>query len=129
MRHELAIASKGVMPALIVTLIVSLIALVSGGAWAGASALAGAALIAANHALAALSAGATKTFDMGVAAFVWATWMIRMFAVVMAFAFLSTFTHRGWTAAGFVAALVVSLAWECASYARGTYVPAWRTIR
>jgi hypothetical protein len=96
------------------------------GVW---SAAVGAGLVAANHAVAVASTGWARTVGPRVIAVGYALFVVRMLVLLGALTSLRSveWIHDGLLAGSFCAALVAALAAECVSYARGSYVPVWRT--
>ena len=128
MRHEVHLVRTA-----LVFVAAALVPLVIVGGFLGgtrgiASVLAGAGIVVANQAVAALSTGWSKTFTPRVAAIGYGVFVGRMFAVFAAFALLASagWVHRGLVAVGFCTALAVTLGAECVSWATGRYVPRWR---
>lgn len=128
MRHELHLTRAALRVALPVSAVFVVIGFFVAGGRGAASAALGAALVVANLGLAAASTGWSRTLSGGAMAVGYLGWVIRMFAVFAAFAFLATlrFVHPAVLAAAFCAVLVSALAAACVSYARGSYVPDWR---
>jgi hypothetical protein len=108
--------------------VVSVIAgAVAGGERGAVSAAVGVGLVAANHLVAALSTGWSRTLSPKVVGVGYAVFVVRMAVMLGLFGTLSTLA---WVdgpvlAISFCAALVVTLGAECLSYARGSYIPAW----
>lgn len=128
MRHELHLARAGfVSLAAIATGAVTLGLVLAGGDGARSAAL-GAGLVAGNHAVAVASTSWARTLGPRVLAVGYAVLVVRLALLLGIFTTLRTVTwiHEGLLAGSFCAALVASLAAECFSYARGSYVPAWR---
>ena len=131
MRHELHLTAAGLVAAApAAVLFVALGAALHGGRGA-ASAACGAGLVIANQAAAAVSTGWSRTITPSVVGVGSAFFVVRMFAMFAAFAVLAT---MAWVsapifAAAFCFVLVVTLAAQCVSYARGSYVPGWRIAR
>ena len=127
MRHEIHLARVGFV-ALIPVAAVCMAAggLVAGGRGAASAAIGGG-LIAANHLVAVASTGWAPTLRPRVVAVGYALFVVRMLALLVGFAVVASlgWIHTGAFAAAFCATLVVMLAAECVSYARGSYVPAW----
>jgi hypothetical protein len=93
------------------------------------SAALGVGLVSANHAVAVASTSWARVLKPSVIAVGYSMFVVRMLLLLAVFGSLQ---GVGWInntllAASFCAALVLSLAAECVSYARGSYVPAWRT--
>jgi hypothetical protein len=59
----------------------------------------------------------------------YSVFVFRMLLVLGTFGTLQTvgWVHDGLLAGSFCAALIASLTAECVSFARGSYVPEWRT--
>ena len=128
MRHELHLARAGYAALAVVLAIGVVIGAVIGGSAGAASAALGVGLVAANHGAAVLSTAWSRKLGMGLLAVGYAVFVLRMLLVLVAFGALQAvpWIHSALLAATFCAALVASLAWECVSYVRGSYVPAWR---
>jgi hypothetical protein len=131
MRHEVHLARAGGLALLPLTAL-----LLAGGAMLGGmegmlSALIGVVVMAVNHALAVASTGWARVLGPNVVAVSFAGFFVRLALVLSIFASLATVTwiHAPILAASFCVALVATLGAECLSYARGTYVPAWRSSR
>lgn len=129
MRHELHLARIGFLALLPATALAVLVAALTAGGRGAASAAVGAGLVGANHLVAVLSTGWAPTVRPAMVATGYAFFVIRMLALLVAFAVVASFgwIHETAFAVSFCATLVVMLAAECVSYARGSYVPAWRT--
>jgi hypothetical protein len=129
MRHELHLARAGFLALAAVAAISTVIGAAYGGSRGAASAAVGVGLVAANHAVAVASTSWAKTFGPRVMAVGYSVFFVRKLLVLGVFGSLRTvaWVHGGLLAGSFCAALVASLAAECVSYARGSYVPAWRT--
>lgn len=130
MRHELHLTARGLRAFAVVLCPLAALGAVT-GRWAGvASVLLGGGLVVANHALAALSTGWSRTLSPSAVAIGYAVFVVRMFAVFAALAVLSqlAWVSRPLLAASFCTVLVATLGAECLSYARGSYVPSWRTV-
>jgi hypothetical protein len=127
MRHEVHLARVGFLVLLPVTAVSVGIALLADGANAAVSAAIGAGLVGANHLVAVASTGWAPTLRPRVVAVGYALFVVRMFALLVAFAVVASldWINGAAFAASFCAALVTMLAAECVSYARGSYVPAW----
>ncbi len=129
MRHELHLMRKGFLAlAPLAVVAVAVGALVAGERGALSAAI-GVALVAGNHLAAALSTGWSPTLSTKVVGVGYAVFVVRMAVMLGLFGTLSTLS---WVvppvlALSFCAALVVTLSAECLSYARGSYVPSWRT--
>jgi hypothetical protein len=95
------------------------------------SAAVGVALVGANHVIAVSSTAWAKVLGPRVVAVGYAVFVVRMLLLLGTFGTLQgvDWVNRTVLAMSFCAALVTSLAVECLSYARGWYVPAWRTSR
>jgi hypothetical protein len=127
MRHELHLARAGFAALAAVCVVSTLVgALVSGPAGA-MSAVIGVGLVAANHAVAVASTSWARTITPGVVAVGYSMFVVRMLMLLGIFGSLQAvgWIHGALLAWSFCAALVFSLAAECVSYARGSYVPAW----
>jgi hypothetical protein len=83
----------------------------------------------ANLAVAAATTGWSRTVTTGMLAAGYGGFVVRMFAMFAAFAALATmpWVERGVLAASFCGVLVAALAGACVAYARGSYVPSWRS--
>jgi len=93
------------------------------------SAALGIGLTAANHLVAVASTGWAPTLQPRVISVAYAGFVIRMLALLGAFAALAS---TSWIvpsafAAAFGIGIAVVLTAECVSYARGSFVPSWRT--
>jgi hypothetical protein len=95
------------------------------------SAAVGVALVAANHAFAVASTAWARVLGPRVVAVGYAAFVVRMLLLLGTFGTLQglPWVNRTVLATSFCAALVASLTVECLSYARGWYVPSWRTTR
>ena len=129
MRHELHLARAGFAALAAVALLAVVVGGLVGGVNGAMSALMGTALVAGNHGIAVASTGWARALTPGVLAIGYSVFVVRLLFVLGIFGTLSTLT---WTndallASFFCAALVLSLGAECLSYARGKYVPAWRS--
>jgi hypothetical protein len=127
MRHELHLARVGFLALIPVASIAVGVSAVAAGGRGAASAGIATGLVAANHLVAVLSTGWAPTLTQGSLSVGYALFVVRMLALLVAFAVVASF---GWIqsaafAASFCVALVAMLAAECVSYARGSYVPAW----
>ena len=93
------------------------------------SAVIGVGLVAVNHAVAVASTGWARTITPGVVAVGYSMFVVRMLLLLGIFGSLQAvgWIHGALLAWSFCAALVLSLTAECVSYARGSYVPVWRT--
>jgi hypothetical protein len=89
----------------------------------------GAGLIAANHLVAVASTGWAPSLGPRVVAVGYAFFVLRMLALLAAFALVAGlgWIHTVAFVSAFCATMVALLAAECLSYARGSYVPAWRS--
>ncbi|HYZ92037.1 MAG TPA: hypothetical protein VFA34_06530 [Actinomycetota bacterium] len=128
MRHELHLARVGFLSLIPVgALALVVCGLAAGGRGAASSAIA-VGLVAANHLVAALSTGWAPTLRPRVLSIGYAVFVVRMLALLVAFAVVASFTwiHDATFAVSFCVALVAMLAAECVSYARGSYIPQWR---
>jgi hypothetical protein len=85
-------------------------------------------LVALNQAIAVGSTAWSRTLGPRVFAVSFGVFFFRMIFMLGAFGMLATITwiHDTMLAVSFCVALVASLAAECVSYVRGSYVPAWR---
>lgn len=130
MRHELHLTARGLLALVPLTATAVAIGAAVAGARGAASAALGAGLVAVNQGMAALSTGWARTLSPGVAAIGYGAWVVRMFVMFGVFAALTqvAWLHDAVVAASFCAALVVALAVECWGFAKGTYVPRWRTV-
>lgn len=127
MRHEFHLARVGFLAFTPVAGVCVGVSAIAGGGRGAASAAIAAGLVAANHLVAVLSTGWAPTVTQGSLSVGYAMFVVRMLALLVAFAVVASF---GWIqsvafAASFCASLVAMLAAECVSYARGSYVPAW----
>jgi hypothetical protein len=131
MRHELHLTAVGLRAALPAAAALAALGFVIGGGRGAASAAIGAGLVVTNQVVAAASTGWSRTINPSVVAVGYAMFVVRMFAMFAAFAVLATVTwiDAPLFAAAFCAVLVVTLAVQCVSYTRGTYVPNWRMVR
>jgi hypothetical protein len=129
MRHELHLMRVGFLVLVPVALVTVAVAAVAAGPRGALSAAAGMGLVVANHLVAALSTGWAPVLTPGVAAVGYAGFVVRMLALLAAFAVLSSASWivPGAFAGAFGVGLVVVLTAECVSYARGSFVPDWRT--
>lgn len=128
MRHELHLARIGFTAlAAVAALAVAAGAAIEGSAGAWSAAI-GVGLVATNHAIAVLSTSWARTLAPRVIAVGYSVFVFRMFVVLGTFGTLQSvaWVHDAVLAGSFCAALVTSLAAECWSYVRGSYVPAWR---
>jgi hypothetical protein len=128
-RHELHLARAGFAALAAVVAIAAAVGAIVAGRDGVLSALIGGGLIAGNHALAVASTSWARTFGPRVMAVGYSVFVVRMLLVLGIFGSLRSvdWVHGAVLAGAFCAALVASLAAECISYARGSYVPAWRT--
>lgn len=127
MRHEVHLARVGFMVLLPVAVASCGVALLAAGSAGAASAAIGAGLVGANHLVAVASTGWAPTLAPRVVAVGYVMFVVRMFALLVAFAVVATLSwiHGAAFAGAFCASLVAMLTAECLSYARGSYVPAW----
>lgn len=129
MRHEVHLARAGFLA----LAAIAVVAMSSGAIVAGSdglrSAFAGVALVSINHAVAVASTGWSRVLGPRVIAVGYSVMVVRLLFILGSFSALATleWVHDGFLAGSFCAALFASLAAECVSYARGTYVPSWRT--
>lgn len=131
MRHELHLARAGFAALGVLALVAVAVGLLIAGAGGARSAAVGVGLVAVNHALAVASTSWARTLAPRVIAVGYSVFVFRMLFVLGTFGTLQTVSwiHDGLLAGSFCAALVASLAAECFSYVRGSYVPAWRLSR
>ena len=129
MRHELHLARVGFGVLVAIAGIAGVVGLVVGGRDAAASAAIGVGLVAVNHAIAVASTAWSRTLGPRVFAVSFGVFVFRMAFMLGAFGSLATvvWIHDATLATSFCVALVASLAAECFSYVRGSYVPSWRT--
>lgn len=128
MRHELHLLVRGLRALGVgAAVLVAAGGLVAGRTGAATAALA-VGVVAANHALAALSTGWARTLRIKVLAVGYAVFAVRMLALLVLFVVLQgvPWVHREVFAIAFGASVVVALGAECLSYVRHSYVPAWR---
>jgi hypothetical protein len=127
MRHELHLARIGFMALGAVAAVAAVVGFLVGAREGAVSALVGAGLVAGNHLVAVASTGWARVLGPRVIAIGYSVFVIRMMLVLGIFGSLSTIDWIQGTvlAVTFCVALVVTLAAECFSYARGSYVPAW----
>lgn len=128
MRHELYLAKVGFLAFVpVAALSIGVGAFIAQGRGASSAAV-GAGLVAANHLVAVMSTGWAPTLRPRVVAVGYAVFVLRMLALLVAFALVASlgWIHPTIFVGSFCAALVVMLVAECLSYARGSYVPAWR---
>jgi hypothetical protein len=130
-RHELHLAAKGLRALAIAVVPLVLIGALLGGTRGSVSALVGAGIVGANHAVAAASTAWSRTLGAGALAAGYAIFVVRMFAVfaALAVAAQAAWIHKPALALAFCAALAVALTVECLSFVRKSYVPAWRLSR
>lgn len=128
MRHELHLARAGFATVAAVGALLTGVGAVVAGADGALSAAVGVALIAANHAIAVLSTSWARVLTPAVVAVGYSMFVVRMLLLLAAFGSLqrAAWIHGTLLAVSFSVALVLSLAAECVSYARGVYVPNWR---
>jgi len=128
-RHELHLVRKGFVALAPVGAVSIGAGFVFAGGRGAASAAVAVALVAGNHLAAALSTAWSKTVDARTISVGYAGFVIRMAVMLGLFGTLSTlrWVNAPVLAATFCVALVVTLGAECLSYARGSYVPSWRT--
>lgn len=129
MRHEVHLARAGFAALAGVGMLSALVGATVAGRSGALSALIGVGLVAANHAVAVASTGWARTIKPSVIAVGYSMFVVRMLFLLGIFGSLQAvrWVHGGLLAWSFCAALVLSLAAECVSYARGSYVPVWRT--
>jgi hypothetical protein len=129
MRHELHLARFGFATLAAVAVIGAVIGVLVDGRTGALSALIGIGIVGANHGVAVLSTAWARALTPSVLAIGYSVFVVRMLFVLGLFGTLSTVSwiNGALLAAFFSAALVFSLGAECFSYARGSYVPAWRT--
>ena len=129
MRHELHLVRVGFRALAPLAVLCVLVGWGVAGGRGALSAAIGAALVAANHLVAALSTAWSRTISPKVIGIGYAVFVVRMGIVLGLFGTLSTlaWVHSAMLAATFCLTLVVTLVVECLSYARGSYVPSWRT--
>jgi hypothetical protein len=127
MRHELYLVRMGFRALLPLAFLCVLAAWALAGGRGAASAAIGAALVGANHLVAALSTAWSRTITPKVIGITYAVFVVRMAFVLGLFGTLSTvpWVHPAALATSFCAALVVTLGAEVFSYSRGSYVPSW----
>lgn len=127
MRHELHLARAGFAALLAIAVSALLVGALLDGRHGLASAAVGVGLIAVNHGVAVLSTGWARTVGPRVIAIGYSVFVFRMLFVLGTFGTLQTvpWIHDGVLAGSFCAALVASLAAECVSFFRNSYVPAW----
>ena len=131
MRHELFLTRFGLLAALPAAAVLAVTGALVGGSRGAASAAVGAGLVAANQLAAAGSTAWSRQIGPSVMAVGYGLFVVRMFAMFAAFAVVASLTwvHAPTFAIAFCAVLATTLAAECIGYARGTYVPRWRTAR
>ena len=129
MRHELHLARAGFGALLAIAASALIVGALVDGTHGLVSAGIGVGLIAVNHGVAVLSTSWARTVGPRVIAVGYSVFVFRMLFVLGAFGTLQTvpWIHDGLLAGSFCAALVASLAAECLSFVRNSYVPAWRT--
>jgi hypothetical protein len=129
MRHEVYLARAGFAALAAVCVVSALVGAAVSGRAGAMSAVIGVGLVAANHAVAVASTGWARTIKPSVIAVGYSMFVVRMLLLLGLFGSLQAagWIHGGLLAWSFCAALVLSLAAECVSYARGSYVPTWRT--
>jgi hypothetical protein len=129
MRHELHLARAGFLALAVIAVASATFGALLEGADGARSAAVGVALVAANHAVAVASTSWARTLGPKVIAVGYSVFVVRLMMLLAAFGLLQgrTWVHDTLLAGSFCAALVASLAAECVSYARGSYVPSWRT--
>jgi len=128
-RHELHLVRKGFKALVPIAVAAVLIGWAVAGGRGAASAAIAVGLVAGNHLAAALSTAWSKTVDARVISVGYAGFVVRMAVMLGLFGTLSTLSwvNAPVLATSFCVALVVTLGAECLSYARGSYVPSWRT--
>ncbi len=128
MRHEVHLARVGFLVLVPVTAVSVGVALLAAGGRGAASAAIGAGLVGANHLAAVASTGWSPTLAPRVIAVGYVMFVVRMFALLVAFAVVASlgWIHGAAFAGAFCVTLVAMLTAECLSYARGSYIPAWR---
>lgn len=129
MRHELHLARAGFTTLAAVAALSVAVGAAIGGRDASLSAALGVGLVAANHAVAVASTSWARVLKPSVIAVGYSMFVVRMLLLLGIFGSLQGVAWINTTllAVSFCIALVVSLAAECVSYARGSYVPSWRT--
>jgi len=127
MRHELHLARVGFAALAVVTVSGAAVGVLVDGRTGALSALIGIGIVAVNHGLAVLSTGWARTLTVGVLAIGYSMFVVRMLFVLSTFGTLASldWINGPLLATFFCAALVSSLAAECFSYARGSYIPVW----
>jgi len=127
MRHELHLARAGFAALGAVCVVSALVGAVVSGRAGALSAVIGVGLVALNHAVAVASTGWARTIKPSVIAVGYSMFVVRMLMLLGIFGSLQAvrWIHGGLLAWSFCAALVFSLAAECVSYARGSFVPDW----
>jgi hypothetical protein len=130
-RHELYLARVGFAALVCVCAVSALAGWAIAGRDGALSAAIGAGLVAANHAVAVASTSWARVLKPSVLAVGYSVFVVRMLLLLGIFGSLQSvgWIHGTLLAASFAAALVLSLAAECVSYARGSYVPAWMRTR
>lgn len=128
MRHEVHLARVGFLVLLPVAAVSVCVAVLAAGTDGAASAAIGAGLVGANHLVAVASTGWAPTLAPRVVAVGYVMFVVRMLALLVAFAVVASLSwiHGAAFAGSFCASLVAMLTAECLSYARGSYIPAWR---
>lgn len=129
MRHELHLARAGFTALTGVASLAVAASAALGGREAALSAALGVSLVAANHAVAVLSTSWARVLTPSVIAVGYSMFVVRMLLLLGIFGSLqgAAWIQPTVLATSFCVALVVSLAAECVSYARGSYIPSWRT--
>lgn len=129
MRHELHLARAGFAALLAIAASALIVGTLVDGTHGLLSAAIGVGLVAVNHGVAVLSTSWARTVGPRVIAVGYGVFVFRMLFVLGTFGTLQTvpWIHDGLLAGSFCAALVASLAAECLSFVRNSYVPAWRT--
>lgn len=131
MRHELALTRVGLLASLPAAAALVVTGVLVAGSRGAVSVLIGAGLVATNQLAAAGSTAWSRQVSPTVVAVGYAFFVVRMFAMFAAFAVVASlqWIHPPMFAVAFCAVLTISLAAECIGYARGSYVPRWRTAR
>jgi hypothetical protein len=127
MRHELHLARVGFAALAVVAVFGAAAGVLVDGRTGALSALIGIGIIAVNHGLAVLSTAWARNLTVGVLAVGYSMFVVRMLIVLGTFGTLAPleWINGALLATFFCAALVSSLAAECFSYTRGSYVPVW----
>ena len=127
MRHELHLARAGFAALATVCVASALVGGIVSGRAGALSAVIGVGLVALNHAVAVASTGWSRKLTPSVMAIGYSMFVVRKLMLLGIFGSLQAvgWIHDGLLAWSFCAALVLSLAAECVSYARGSYVPVW----